>query len=132
MAHVKVERRSMSDMEWINIRFGWLKRRIVKKSIPIEGWQIKEARQIAELDYEFYDKEWRSLKKGDTMFSPDGTVFMQVKAKIPAELKGEKVWFALTTTSEMLVKSTANGRAESTPTANALSFRTIWTSFSSK
>ena len=47
MAHVKVVRRSMGKEEWIKLRGEWISRHVVKKSVEINGWEIREARQIA-------------------------------------------------------------------------------------
>ena len=91
MAHVKVVRRSMSVDEWINLRFSWLSRRIIAKSVEIEGWQIREGRQVSEAEYEYIDAEYRPFSKGDLYFTPDGTSFLKVTAKIPAELRNEQV-----------------------------------------
>ena len=104
MAHIKVKRRSMSREEWIELRLGWLGRRIVAQSSPIEGWEVREARQAGEAEYEFYDAEWRPLETGDTIYTPDGTAFLRAAASVPEELRGQKVWFSLQTASEMMVK----------------------------
>ena len=65
MAHIKVERRSMRPEEWINLRFGWLKRHIYSEKNEITDFRIREARQVSEMNFEFYDDEPRELKKGD-------------------------------------------------------------------
>lgn len=108
MAHVKVVRRSMGKGEWIKLRAAWLSKRIVKKAVEIDNWEVREARQIGEMEYEFYDKEFRQLKQGDRIFSPDGTSFLRVITSIPEEFKGKEVWFELETAAEMMVK--ANGK----------------------
>ena len=104
MGHVKVVRRSMSKEDWIELRLGWLKRHIETESAPIEGWEIREARQTGEMEYEFYDADWRALNTGDSMFTPDGTVFLRTTTEIPPEFAGKKVWLGLQTASEMIVK----------------------------
>lgn len=108
MAHVKVVRRSMGKEEWIKFRAEWLSRRVVKKSFEIEGWQIREGRQIDEMEYEFYDEDYRPINKGDMMFTPDGTAFLKVSTKMPAELQKEEVWIELATSAEMIIK--VNGK----------------------
>jgi len=104
MAHMKVVRRSMGKREWIGLRLGWLKRRIELESAPITGWEIREARQVDEMAYEFYDADFRPLATGDAMYTPDGTAFLRATARVPENFVGRKVWFSLRTASEMMVK----------------------------
>lgn len=108
MAHIKVVRRSMDKGEWIRLRSTWLTRRVTKTSVNIENWEIREGRQIGEMEYEFYDEDFKPLKSGDTIFSPDGTSFLRVNACIPVELRNEEVWLEIETSAEMLVK--VNGK----------------------
>lgn len=108
MAHIKVERRSMRPEEWTELRFGWLKRHIYSEKIEIESFRIKEARQVSEMQFEYYDEEFRPLRKGDMYFTPDGTAFIEADFKVPSHLKGKKYVFTLKTAAEMIVK--VNGR----------------------
>ena len=55
MAHIKVVRRSMRPEEWINLRFGWLKRYIYSEKHEITTFRIKDARQVSEMNFDFYD-----------------------------------------------------------------------------
>lgn len=70
MAHIKVVRRSMRPEEWMQLRFGWLKRYIVRDKYEIDNLQIRDARQVSEMNYEYYFDEYRPLKKGDMYFTP--------------------------------------------------------------
>lgn len=108
MAHVKVVRRSMGKNEWVRLRASWISKRVIKSEFEIEEWQVREARQIGELEYEFYDEEYRPLKKGDMYFTPDGTSFLKANGCIPPQWTGEEVWLQLETAAEMLVK--VNGK----------------------
>lgn len=108
MAHVKVVRRSMSTDEWINLRFGWLKRHTIAKAIDVTGWEKREARQVAEATYTYYDPDFVPLHKGDIYFTPDGTCFMRAAAQIPAAWRDLRVWLELKTAAEMMVK--VNGK----------------------
>ena len=54
MAHIKVVRRSMRPEEWTDLRFGWLKRYIYEEKFEIENLMVRDARQVAEMQYEFY------------------------------------------------------------------------------
>ena len=104
MAHIKVERRSMRPEEWVRLRFCWLKRHIYSEKHEITTFRIKDARQVSEMNFEFYDDEFRPLKKGDMYFTPDGTAFIEADYEIPAHLEGKKYCFALKTAAEMIVK----------------------------
>ena len=53
MAHIKVERRSMRPQEWIDLRFGWLKRHIYSEKYEIPSFTVREARQVSEMHFEF-------------------------------------------------------------------------------
>ena len=104
MAHIKVERRSMRPQEWIELRFGWLKRHIYSEKYEIEDFYIREARQISEMNFEYYDEEPRKLTRGDMYFTPDGTAFITADTRLPKELVGKKYSFMLKTAAEMIVR----------------------------
>lgn len=104
MAHIKVVRRSMRPEEYTDLRFGWLKRHIYKDKTEIETFTIREARQTAEMQFDFYDETPRPLKKGDMYFTPDGTAFIEAFAEIPEKYGCEKIRFSLKTAAEMIVK----------------------------
>lgn len=104
MAHIKVVRRSMRPEEWINLRFGWLKRYIYSEKHEITSFRIKDARQVSEMNFEFYDEEFRPLNRGDMYFTPDGTAFIEADYELPPCLEGKKYCFALKTAAEMIVR----------------------------
>ena len=104
MAHIKVVRRSMRPEEWVQLRFGWLKRHIYSEKNEITSFMIKDARQVSEMNFEFYDEEFRPLKKGDMYFTPDGTAFIEADYELPEHLVGTKYCFSLKTAAEMIVK----------------------------
>lgn len=108
MAHIQVVRRSMRPEEYTDLRFGWLKRHIYEDKTEIETFMIREARQTAEMQFDFYDTAPRPLKKGDIYFTPDGTAFIEAYAEIPEKYKGREIRFSLKTAAEMIVK--INGR----------------------
>lgn len=108
MAHIKVVRRSMRPEEWTDLRFGWLKRHIYDKKWEIENLLIRDARQVDEMQFEYYSDDYRPLKKGDMYFTPDGTAFIKADVNIPDELKGKQLWFSLKTAAEICVQ--VNGR----------------------
>lgn len=98
----------MRPVEWVKLRFGWLKREIYSEKYEITTFRIKDARQTSEMNFEFYDEEFRPLKRGDMYFTPDGTAFIEADVEVPEALVGKKYCFALKTAAEMIVK--VNGR----------------------
>lgn len=108
MAHIKVVRRSMRPEEWTDLRFGWLKRHIYSSKWEITNLMIKDARQVSEMEFEYYSDEYRPLQKGDMYFTPDGTAFIKADVDIPKELQGKELWFSLKTAAEICVK--VNGK----------------------
>lgn len=104
MAHIKVVRRSMRPEEWTDLRFGWLKRHIYKTKWEITNLQIRDARQVSEMEFSYYSDEYRPLQKGDMYFTPDGTAFIKADVDIPKELQNEELWFSLKTAAEICVK----------------------------
>lgn len=105
MAFVKVVRRGMLPEEWADLRYGWIKRGIIKEKYEITELEIRDALQVGENTYE-ERSGFRPLRKGDMYFSPDGTVFLRGRGRVPAPLRKEKTkaWFYLQTAAEMIVK----------------------------
>ena len=108
MAHIKVVRRSMRPEEWTDLRFGWLKRYIYSSKWEITNLMIRDARQVSEMEFEYYSDDYRPLQKGDMYFTPDGTAFIKADVDIPKELQGKELWFSLKTAAEICVK--VNGK----------------------
>ena len=104
MAHIKVERRSMRVDEWIRLRYGWLKRYVYSSKWEIENLEIRDARQVDEMQFEYYSDDFRPLKKGDLYFTPDGTAFIKADVNIPKHLQGKELWLTLKTAAEIVVK----------------------------
>lgn len=108
MAHIKVVRRSMRPEEWTDLRFGWLRRHIYSSKWEITNLMIRDARQVSEMEFEYYSDDYRPLQKGDMYFTPDGTAFIKADVDIPKELQGKELWFSLKTAAEICVK--VNGK----------------------
>ncbi len=104
MAHIKVIRRSMRPEEYIELRYSWLKRIIYGKMYELSPVFVREAHQISENEYKYYDEDYRELKKGDIFYTPDGSAFLKCESLIPEELKNEEIYFYFRTASEMIVK----------------------------
>lgn len=108
MAHIKVERRSMRPEEWTQLRFSWLKRHIYSDKREITNLMIRDARQVSEMEFEYYSDDYRPLNKGDMYFTPDGTAFIKADVDVPKDLQGKELWFSLKTAAEICVK--VNGK----------------------
>lgn len=108
MAHIKVVRRSMRPEEWTSLRFGWLKRHIYDKKWEIKNLMIRDARQVAEMEFQYYKDGWRPLNKGDMYFTPDGTAFIEADVEVPEDMKNQELWLSLKTAAEICVK--VNGK----------------------
>ena len=104
MAHIKVIRRSMRPEEYIELRYSWLKRSIYGKMFELSPVYKKEAHQISENKYEYYDENYTLINNGDMFFSPDGSAFLKCECSVPSELKGQDFCFFFKTASEMIVK----------------------------
>lgn len=98
----------MRPEEWTDLRFGWLKRYIYDNKWEIKNLMIRDARQVSEMEFEYYSDEYRPLNKGDMYFTPDGTAFIKADVDIPAEFQGKELWFSLKTAAEICVK--VNGK----------------------
>ncbi|MCH5197483.1 MAG: alpha-mannosidase [Oscillospiraceae bacterium] len=108
MAHIKVQRRSMRKEEYIDLRYGWLKRYIHENMTEIVPVYIRNARQTGENEFYFYEEKPYELKKGDLYYTPDGSIFFEAEALIPEALSGKEVYLFFKTTSEVIVK--VNGK----------------------
>ncbi len=104
MAQIKVIRRSMRPEEWTDLRFGWLKRHIYETKWEIKNLLIRDARQVSEMEFEYYSEDYRPLNKGDMYFTPDGTAFIKADVSIPKELQGRELWFSIKTAAEICVQ----------------------------
>ena len=98
----------MRPEEWTDLRFGWLKRHIYSSKWEIKNLMIRDARQISEMEYEYYSEDYRPLRTGDMYFTPDGTAFIKADVDIPADMQGKELWFSLKTAAEICVQ--VNGK----------------------
>ena len=108
MAHIKVTRRSMRKEEYIELRYGWLRRLIEENKTPISPVYIRNARQTGENEFDFYENEPYELKTGDLYYTPDGSVFFEAEEDLPESLLGKEAYLCFKTTSEVIVK--VNGK----------------------
>jgi alpha-mannosidase len=93
----------MRPEEYTALRFGWLKKHIYDSKWEVTNLMIRDARQVSEMEYEYYSDGYRPLNKGDMYFTPDGTVFIKADIDIPKDLRGRELWFSLKTAAELCV-----------------------------
>lgn len=108
MAFVQVVRRSMRPEEYTDLRFDWLKRCIYQEKFEITDLYVRDARQIAENEYEESPEGVRPLHRGDLYYTPDGTLFFEAQVTVPEHLRHKELWISMWTASEVIVK--VNGR----------------------
>ena len=108
MAHIKVVRRSMRPEEYIELRYIKLKRFVYDEMREISPVYIREARQESEMNYKFYDEQYRILNIGELYYTPDGSAFIKCEVTIPDDMKNREVYLYTKTSSEMTVK--VNGK----------------------
>jgi len=108
MAHKKVARRSMTELDWIILRSKKIKEAILEKSFPIENWIVREGRQVGELEFEYFTDDYKAINDGDHYFTPDGSVFLKNEITITDDQKNDEIWFRLKTAAEMIIK--VNGK----------------------
>lgn len=122
MAHIKVVRRSMRPEEWTDLRFGWLKRYIYDNKWEIKNLMIRDARQVSEMQFDYYSEGYRPLKKGDMYFTPDGTAFIKADVDIPSELQEGNCGSLLKQPPRYALRLTANTLAALTQTGSVCFF----------
>ena len=98
----------MRPEEYIELRYAWLKKSIYGKMYELSPVYVREAHQISENEYEYYDEDFRKLNKGDIFYTPDGSAFLRCESIVPEELKNEEIYFFFKTASEMIVKINGN------------------------
>lgn len=122
MAHIKVVRRSMRPEEWTDLRFGWLKRHIYSSKWEIKNLMVRDARQISEMEYEYYPEDYHPLNKGDMYFTPDGTAFSKPMLIFLRNFREKNSGFLSKPPLNYVLRLTANISAELTPTVKECCF----------
>lgn len=101
MAHIEVERRSVSIEKWSKLVFEGVEKRIFTQSIPIDGWQVRDAEYFPE-GYR-WESEFRPIGEGEVWGGPDVTCVFQCDFAIPESLDGQRVWLYQFTASEVMI-----------------------------
>lgn len=107
MAFVEVVRRSLRPEEWTDLRYGYLKRGIIRDREEITPVLVRDRVQTGENEYVDIS-DWRNLSKDDVYFTPDGNVVIKAKGTVPERLRNGDVYLYLHTAAEMIVR--VNGR----------------------
>ncbi|WP_320128335.1 glycoside hydrolase family 38 C-terminal domain-containing protein [uncultured Sphaerochaeta sp.] len=119
MAFVEVIRRSLRSEEWTDLRFGYLKRGIIKDCQEITGLRIKDRIQTGDNSYKDIS-DWRDLAKDDIIFTPDGNIIITGQGMISEKFKGHEVYLHLHTAAEMIVKVNGSFAGGMDPNRNRL------------
>ena len=82
MAFVEVVRRSLRPEEWTDLRYGYLKRGIIRYREEITPVLVRDRVQTGENEYVDIS-DWRNLSKDDVYFTPDGNVVIKAKGTVP-------------------------------------------------
>lgn len=91
---------------WMGIVFDQVKKHIVDKKIPIEGWQVRNATYTPEAY--LYEDDFKAIAEGDLWGGPDVTSIFKAAFEVPDELEGQRLWFNMLTAGEVMVCD--NGR----------------------
>ncbi len=101
MAHIAVERRSVSIDKWARLVFEQVQDKIIAASYPIDGWQIRNGQYFA-TGYRWED-DFHPIHDGEAWGGPDVTCEMKATFTVPRELDGKKVYLYMYTSSEVMV-----------------------------
>lgn len=101
MAHIAVERRSVSIDKWAHLVFEQVNEQIITASFPIDGWQIRNGQFFA-AGYRWED-DFHPIHDGEPWGGPDVTSEIKATFTVPKEFDGRKVYFHMFTSSEVMV-----------------------------
>ncbi|NQT53540.1 hypothetical protein HQ576_15895, partial [bacterium] len=101
--HQKVVRRSLTDAEWLQLRFRDVHRWRELAAHPTEDWQVRDAEYPAPGVVQPVGC-WRRIQDGEMFGGPDATVLFRGTAEVPQAFAGQPVLFSLATPTEMLVR----------------------------
>ncbi|MCG8573076.1 MAG: glycosyl hydrolase-related protein, partial [Spirochaetes bacterium] len=102
MAHIKVERRSMSLKQWTKVMFSQVESMIIQQSLPTGLWQMRKGCYFPE-NYVWLS-DWENCNEGDLWGGPDITTVFHCDCTIPHALKSKKVFLYMLTSAEVMVK----------------------------
>lgn len=103
MAHVEVQRRSMSFDDWANNMFSQIQKLTIEISVPTDKWEVRHGYYKPD-GYEWRD-EFQAIEDDDRWGGPDVTALFRTEIVIPEVLEGQTVHFQMLTATEVLVSS---------------------------
>lgn len=106
MAHIAVERRSVSMQKWSKLVFEQIDQRIFKEMYPLDNWLVRNGRY--EPDAYVWEDDFHPIQEGDKWGGPDITCMFKCDFTIPKELEGKKVYLYMYTATEVIISD--NGR----------------------
>lgn len=106
MAHIAVERRSISMQKWSKLVFEQVDQRIFKEVYPLDNWLVRNGRY--EPDAYIWEDDFHPIFEGDKWGGPDITSMFKCDFTIPEELDGKKVYLYMYTATEVIISD--NGR----------------------
>ena len=101
MAHVTVERRSMSLEQWARLQFARIRECVVAQRYPTEGWSVRLGQYFP--DGYIWDEDFHPIRNGEFWGRPDGAAQFTCTLEIPEELADQRVWFSMLTGAEVIV-----------------------------
>lgn len=107
MAHLSVERRSISMQKWAGLLFDRVGECLIREKYPIDGWTMRTGEYHPD-GYVFEDDGMHPIREGEVWGGPDSTGVFHCDFTVPRELEGKEVFLYLLTPAEVLVSE--NGR----------------------
>lgn len=101
MAHIAVERRSVSIDKWARLVFAQLEEEILAARFPIQNWEIRSGQYFAS-GYQ-WEEEFHPITEGEAWGGPDVVCEMRASFSVPPQLDGQKVFLHFSTSTEVLV-----------------------------
>lgn len=106
MAHIAVERRSVTMQKWSKLVFEQVDQRIFKEMHPLDNWQVRNGEYHPEAYV--WEDEFHPIREGDKWGGPDVTCMFKCEFTIPEALDGKKVYLYMYTATEVIIQD--NGR----------------------
>ncbi len=101
MAHVTVERRSMSLQQWARLQFARIRDLVIAQRHSTGDWSVRIGQYFPD-DY-IWDEDFHPICSDELWGRPDGTAQFVSTVEIPEQMAGHKVWFSMLTGAEVIV-----------------------------
>ena len=103
MAHISVERRSMSLEQWAKVQFARIDTIIIEQQASTGPWHVRIGQYFPD-GYE-WNGDAQPIQNGDFWGRPDGTAMFTGTVTTPEAMAGQPVWLSMITGAEVLVYS---------------------------